>query len=637
MSGWAAAVLILSALLVHVDAPARELALVPPDGRVIPSPDGRHVAVLRLAADGTRVDRLPVESDAASTHWHALGAWITALHWTRAGELVATVEQAAPGTRSVVRLRRAVDGVPVAPPRPADGVCGLAADGSVSTFRRHADHVVIDAIGVDRMVTLDRLPAGTRWAACDGAHRPFVIVRETAQGRLGWLVRSVHGGQRVRALFGDRPFDSVRFVGLLPNGDAAAFLLDEVPSRQGRTGRRAAVVMVDRDGRERWREALSGDAAAAWLDGEGRTVAWLPARPDASWVIPGRIPEWVEDDRRPAAPDLQPVAIGGPALLRSPDGQGRVRLGVATPGDPGIGWFAIKPSSPRVGNHRISSFDAEAPDGSRVPGYLVDPGDDIPRRGVLLYVHGGPRHHLDRSALDFATAWVDVGFQVVAPNFRGSTGHGYAHLARGNGAWGTGIPDDLAAVVRHLRHEKRIPAMPVVAVGGSFGGYAAMVLAARHPDLVAGVVATVAPVDLATFVRDTIRHDAALAPSLREMLASASPAELAAISPVNRPPPAGQPVLLFFGEDDPMVTVRQRVLALRAFSRACVDAHVVSIAGEGHGWRTAEAQALWAGEVAAFLAAVADGRRYEPAPTSWPSAVRARVEAAAASNRRCHP
>lgn len=130
------------------------------------------------------------------------------------------------------------------------------------------------------------------------------------------------------------------------------------------------------------------------------------------------------------------------------------------------GWEA-------TGNVAIEEAHATSTDGESIHYYVVGP-DDEDARPTLLWIHGGPM-----------AAWGDVwhwrwnahipvalGFRVVLPNPRGSTGYGYEFRNGiwGN-VWGAQCYEDLMAVTDELEQRPDVDASKMVAMGGSFGGY----------------------------------------------------------------------------------------------------------------------------------------------------------------------
>ena len=122
-----------------------------------------------------------------------------------------------------------------------------------------------------------------------------------------------------------------------------------------------------------------------------------------------------------------------------------------------------------------------ARDGLDIPAYLTTPEHDGPHPMVLM-PHGGPWAR-DTPRHDY---WVQMlvsrGYAVLQPNFRGSAGYGDRFMSAGFEQWGLKMQDDLidgldwAIGAGHADQDR------VCIVGGSYGGYAALVAAYKTPE-----------------------------------------------------------------------------------------------------------------------------------------------------------
>lgn len=118
-------------------------------------------------------------------------------------------------------------------------------------------------------------------------------------------------------------------------------------------------------------------------------------------------------------------------------------------------------------------------------------------RGAIVLCHGGLATHL--VALRSGLALVDHGYQLIAPDLRGS---GASHFA-GPLSWDQ-LADDVVALLDHLG----IPS--AIVAGVSFGAGVAIATALRHPARVAGV-ALLAPAYAGADVGLSAEQQAAMA------------------------------------------------------------------------------------------------------------------------------
>ena len=119
-------------------------------------------------------------------------------------------------------------------------------------------------------------------------------------------------------------------------------------------------------------------------------------------------------------------------------------------------------------------------DGREVPALVVDDGTGVPRRTITL-VHGGPWGEYFNSWGPLINSVVLGGYNVVAPNYRGSTGYGEEFRTLDIGDPGGGDLQDMAASARWAL-ENGI-ATEVAIVGYSYGGYSTLLALGKEPEL----------------------------------------------------------------------------------------------------------------------------------------------------------
>jgi dipeptidyl aminopeptidase/acylaminoacyl peptidase len=199
-------------------------------------------------------------------------------------------------------------------------------------------------------------------------------------------------------------------------------------------------------------------------------------------------------------------------------------------------------------------------------------------------VHGGPTGQSLADWTPQVQAFVQRGWSVLQPDYRGSSGHGRAYTQALAGRWGDRDVADVAAGIRHAVKEGWADAARVAILGGSAGGMTALLVAAQYPDLVQAVVARYPVCDLVDLALTTHRFES----TYHLRLVGPLPAAVDVYrdrSPVSRAADIHAPVLLLHGDKDTSVPVVQSEAiadALRAAGTP-VERHVY--AGEGHGWR----------------------------------------------------
>ena len=142
-----------------------------------------------------------------------------------------------------------------------------------------------------------------------------------------------------------------------------------------------------------------------------------------------------------------------------------------------------------VGSRRYLRY--EASDGLEIGAWLTTPpgwteGDDpLP---LIIQPHGGPQAR-DVGTFHWRTSYyASLGYAVLQPNFRGSTGRGRDYIEAGHGGFGTRMIDDITDGADYLREAGIARQQPYCVMGGSYGGYAALMAAIRDTGDVACVI-----------------------------------------------------------------------------------------------------------------------------------------------------
>jgi dipeptidyl aminopeptidase/acylaminoacyl peptidase len=185
---------------------------------------------------------------------------------------------------------------------------------------------------------------------------------------------------------------------------------------------------------------------------------------------------------------------------------------------------------------------------------LGDGGAPLP---LILFPHGGPQSRDDDDFDPWTEFLANRGYAVLQVNFRGSDGYGRQFKDAGLRRWGMEMQDDLTDAGQWAIAQKIADAKRVCIVGGSYGGYAALMGVVKTPELYRCAVSLAGVSDLQEMISFDLRY---IGGSLvmnqigdpwkdRERLRATSPALQADRIRV--------PVLLVHGTDDLVVPVAQ--------------------------------------------------------------------------------
>ncbi|HMA49773.1 MAG TPA: prolyl oligopeptidase family serine peptidase, partial [Magnetospirillaceae bacterium] len=210
----------------------------------------------------------------------------------------------------------------------------------------------------------------------------------------------------------------------------------------------------------------------------------------------------------------------------------------------------------------VMEVSYSARDGLEIPAFLTLPVNRKP--GPLPFVvlpHGGPLAR-DTGQFDYmAQFFAALGYGVLQPQFRGSTGRGWAFEQAGYGQWGRKSQDDITDGTHWLIEKGYADPARIAIVGASYGGYAALMGVAREPALYRCAVSISGVADLAHLVGEVGATYGGLTsiPDVKE-----KNVPLTAISPVKHVGSIQVPVLLLHGRRDFTVPVEHSEAMERA-------------------------------------------------------------------------
>lgn len=198
----------------------------------------------------------------------------------------------------------------------------------------------------------------------------------------------------------------------------------------------------------------------------------------------------------------------------------------------------------------------KARDGLEIEAFLTLPidyqaGQKIP---AIIHPHGGPIS-FDNKGFDYWTQFLaNRGYAVLQMNFRGSAGYGFDFMQAGLGSWGLAMQDDVEDATRWLIAQGYADAKRICSVGGSYGGYAALMGAVKSPDLYRCVISFAGVSDLAQLLssaRGYTHYEIA-----KKQLGDKR-RDLKERSPLHYADKISAPVLLIHGSKDRTVPVKQ--------------------------------------------------------------------------------
>jgi len=244
----------------------------------------------------------------------------------------------------------------------------------------------------------------------------------------------------------------------------------------------------------------------------------------------------------------------------------------------------------------------KARDGLPLHGYLTVPAKAAAKSLPMVVIpHGGPYGPFDTGGYDAESQMLaDAGYAVLQVNFRGSGNYGRAHRSAGARQWGGTMQDDLTDATRWAIREGIADASRICIYGASYGGYAAMMGAAKEPALYRCAAGYVGVYDLPImFTSGDIQRRGSGETYLKEWIGER--AQLAAVSPVNLADRIKVPVFLAAGGEDERAPIQHTRRMEAALRKAGVPVEALYYPTEGHGFYTDPHRREYYTKLLAFL------------------------------------
>ena len=220
------------------------------------------------------------------------------------------------------------------------------------------------------------------------------------------------------------------------------------------------------------------------------------------------------------------------------------------------------------------------------PAYVWEPATPGPHP-VLLVLHGGPEAQLRPDFSPWFQYVVnELGFAVVAPNVRGSTGYGKTYMSLDNGALREDAVKDVGALLVWIGLHGSFDAKHVVVSGGSYGGYLSLATLVNYSDRLKGGVDVAGIGDFVSFLTNTApyRQNQRRAEYGDERDAEMR-AYLRRISPLTNAERITKPLLVVHGKNDPRVPVSEAEQIVNRLRAKGGEVWYLLAADEGHGYR----------------------------------------------------
>jgi dipeptidyl aminopeptidase/acylaminoacyl peptidase len=222
---------------------------------------------------------------------------------------------------------------------------------------------------------------------------------------------------------------------------------------------------------------------------------------------------------------------------------------------------------------------------------------------VVIDIHGGPESQA-RPEFDGFTQFLvnELGYAVIAPNVRGSTGYGKTFSRLDNGELREGAVKDIGSLLVWLGLQPGFDRQRVVVIGGSYGGYMTLASLAAYGDRLRGGIDVVGISNFVTFLTNTsgyrrdlrrVEYGDERDPRMRAFLTR--------VSPLNNARAIRRPLLVVQGLNDPRVPASESEQMVRSIRAGGGEVWYLAAKDEGHGFRKKSNRDFYLATAAMFL------------------------------------
>ncbi len=137
------------------------------------------------------------------------------------------------------------------------------------------------------------------------------------------------------------------------------------------------------------------------------------------------------------------------------------------------------PPGIRAVKRQTKSIHYKSFDGRQVHAFVIDDGTGVPKR-TIAYIHGGPWSDIINTWGVFMNSLNLSGYNIIAPNYRGSIGYGEEFRNLDIGDPGGGDLEDVAYAAKWAKDNGL--ATEIGIAGFSYGGYMTLLALGKKPD-----------------------------------------------------------------------------------------------------------------------------------------------------------
>lgn len=229
-------------------------------------------------------------------------------------------------------------------------------------------------------------------------------------------------------------------------------------------------------------------------------------------------------------------------------------------------------------------------DGQQVESYLTLPtvkSDTLPP--LIVLPHGGPISVRDDRHYDAHVQFLAaLGYAVLQPNYRGSSGFGQTFEKQGMQQWGRLIEDDIESAVKVVKAKRLINKDKICIYGISYGGYSALINAINRPELYKCAASYAGVTDLPLLFNNAKLYESDRSQNMLKQIVGNPDTELDLLmqfSPVYQASRLNIPVFLAQGDKDTIVDIEHYERMKKVLQFHDKTAEYLVLEGEAHGFK----------------------------------------------------
>jgi len=251
---------------------------------------------------------------------------------------------------------------------------------------------------------------------------------------------------------------------------------------------------------------------------------------------------------------------------------------------------------------RFPTFDRANGKNRQIPAFMFSPRTPGPHP-VYIDIHGGPESQYTPGFNTFTQFLVrELGFTVIAPNVRGSTGYGKTFMNLDNGEDREDSVKDIGALLVWIGLQKDLDAKKVFVAGGSYGGYMSLASMVNFSDRLRGGIDVVGISNFVTFLESTSAYRRDLRrPEYGDERLPRMRGYLQRISPLTNAQRIAKPLLVVQGLNDPRVPANESQQMVAKIRARGGEVWYLAAKDEGHGFRKKSNRDFYQRTIVTFL------------------------------------